>query len=150
MSQLHRLENMCINATHRFTQLSRDSRGSTILFVLSLIAVFVLLGGAITQRTIFELRDANHVLQRNQAFYLAEAGIQRALYEQRAGEFGATLDTGSYSVQVTNWGSDGVDNDNDGDTDEIDEAVFYGVTSTGTAGSTTREVHAVMTGQVAT
>ncbi|MCH8293756.1 pilus assembly PilX N-terminal domain-containing protein [Candidatus Poribacteria bacterium] len=145
MYRLNRLENISVHAKQRCARLVKDDRGSSILFVLALITVMILLGGAITNTTILESRNAFRNLHRVQALYLAEAGIAKAFSEFENGatdlsalladdgilSFGANvpLGNGTYSVIVK-------DND-DGDADMYNDSDrIIEVTSTGSiAGS---------------
>ncbi len=123
-----------------------NESGSAFLFVMMLISVLAILGGAITNTMTFESRDAYRQLQRTQAFYMAEAGIQRAGSEQAPGTYTRFWGTAGYTVQAVDWGADGTDNDGDGMTDEGDEADHFKLISTGTAGGESRKVEAIAQG----
>lgn len=61
----------------------KNRRGSIFIIVLLLIIVFITLGGAFVVLSISEGRVANRERMTYQAFDLAEAGIERALYDLR-------------------------------------------------------------------
>lgn len=149
MNRLNRLENISVHAKQRCVRLVKDDRGSSILFVLALITVMILLGGAITNTTILESRDAYWQLHWTQAFYVAEAGIAQAFKEfdtiaidlstllkgadgiaQTADDgllsFGANVSLGNGNCNVIITDNDDGDGDSYSDSDNIIQ-----VTSTG-------------------
>lgn len=116
------------------------------MFVVASISVMALLSFGVIRTVFLERNDVYKQLHRTQSFHLADAGVHRARYEKAEGIFTNTMPTGNYSVTVTNWASDGIDNDNDAVVDESDEAGYYTVVSNGTAGTETTTVESIILG----
>ena len=83
------------------------NKGAVFVLVVFVVLVLVLLGTALVSQSISESRLAKKYSESIQAFWLAEAGINRALdelrlnyYQSGTGLWTTTLDTGEYSVDV--------------------------------------------------
>ena len=146
MFRLNLYKEISAYAKYHFSRLSDDEQGSAILYAMLLVSVLFLLGGAVTNTMVYESRDAYQVLHQTQAFYLAEAGMERASYEQAANNYTGSMQTGDYSVDVVDWIGDGLDNDNNGTADDMAEAGYYTIESTGTVGGETVTLKSVALG----
>jgi hypothetical protein len=86
-----------------------NNRGVALILSFILIVVLTILGAASLSRSISESRIARRYLESTQAFWLAEAGINRALNELRinyitsgSGLWSTTMGAGRYEVDVGN------------------------------------------------
>ena len=85
LAVLEAIKGMSTHVTHRLARWGRADCGNTMLYVIVCISVFVIIGGSITNRVLFESHDAFQNLHRVQAGYLAEAGIAKAFSEFKNG-----------------------------------------------------------------
>ena len=86
-----------------------NKRGVALVFSFIIIVVLIVLSAAIVTRSVSEGNLARRHQETTQAFWLAEAGVNRALSELGTsfsstgnGLWTGTLQTGSYSVDVSN------------------------------------------------
>jgi len=123
-----------------------------VLVILTLVTAYMSVSQA-------NARNSSQQMSRLKALYAAEAGISAAMHDLNcaynflptegdppgavAGELSNKC---TYSVHIVDWGSDGVDNDNDGRTDEYDELEYRTVVSTGVSGYHDRRLEAVVAG----
>ncbi len=89
-----------------------NKRGLALLFVFLVIVVLAVLAGAVLNRSITESRTTTRFIASNQAFWLAEAGVQRALRAFNDGDWTgwtinaderfitANLGSGTYEVDI--------------------------------------------------
>jgi hypothetical protein len=120
-------------------------RGSALLIVfialLSLLPVVGAMSSVLTGRS-NRTRDA---VNQARALLAAESGLDVAVFTAANDDLAAgsellgSVGMASFSVQAANLVDDGLDNDDDGDTDEPDENVFR-LTSTGRCAGATRRV----------
>ena len=83
----------------------RAQRGMVMAMALGVVAVFITLGAGFLVRSLHESLMSNRNVNRQAAFYLAEAGIDRALVELKSNSAWAgigyiPLTTGGYEVAV--------------------------------------------------
>ena len=86
-----------------------NNRGAALIIVFAVILVLAILGSAILSRSISENNIAQRYSESTQAFWLAESGINRALYELRnnydLNSVSATaLGQGGYQVSIAQSG----------------------------------------------
>jgi hypothetical protein len=84
-----------------------NKKGIVLILSFGVIAVMLLLAGAAASRSIYETKMAQRHFESVQAFWLAEAGVNRALKELRnnyelLGIPATNLGSGGYSVVINN------------------------------------------------
>ena len=103
-----------------------NQRGFTLIEVMIAVAVFSIGIVALYSMQINAIRGNSHASTITEISNIAREQIERLISE----DFGnvitktdttTTAPIDSYDLTVTDWSSDGVDNDGDGDTDEFDE-----------------------------
>ncbi len=107
----------------------RSEKGSILVIVLVAVAVFVILGGALLNVTMAGIQVAGHFAGADQAYYAAEAGVEKAIsYLNRdfRREFDNELDEDGFTVSVSDVGNNRL------------------ITSTGTAGGKTRTIQVLL------
>ncbi len=95
------------NKKQYFSRLS-NKRGSVLLTTYMLIAVLLFLGAAFLVVSTNEGRSSESQRKTTQAFYVAEAGIERAIYNLKA-DFAADEDWGD--GEINGWTYDSTDTD---------------------------------------
>lgn len=82
----------------------RDERGSVVMMVLVVLVGVTILGAAGLAITTDDIRQSENLEASTEAFYAADAGLQRYLGESNNGTSTATYSIGSSSVTVTPTG----------------------------------------------
>ncbi|MFW6089588.1 MAG: hypothetical protein ACODAB_07535 [Gemmatimonadota bacterium] len=82
----------------------RDERGSVVMMVLVVLVGVTILGAAGLAITSDDVRQSENLGASTEAFYAADAGLQRYLGESNDGSSAATYTIGSSSVTVTPTG----------------------------------------------
>lgn len=125
-------------------------QGMVLLQLLAVSMPMVVLIGAASTTMLRRNGETLSRMRTEQAFLAAEAGVDAAIFRAQAGlldvsrPFAADLDGGgSFRVVPARWGTDGIDNDGDGQVDEPDEDVVY-LTITGTCGNVSRTMSVAM------
>lgn len=86
-----------------------NNRGAALIITFAIILILAILGSAIFSRSISESDAARRYTESTRAFWIAEAGVNRALYELRnnynLNAIGATTySDGGYQVTITQSG----------------------------------------------
>lgn len=82
----------------------RDERGSVVMMVLVVLVGVTILGAAGLAITTDDIRQSENLEASTEAFYAADAGLQRYLGESNNGSSAASYTIGSSSVTVTPTG----------------------------------------------
>lgn len=88
-----------------------NNKGVALILIFTIIVVLAVIGSAIVSRSISEARFAQRYVESTQAFWLAEAGINRALYELRnnynlSSISQTAIGQGGYQVTISQSGND--------------------------------------------
>src|SRR3990172_427715 len=89
-----------------FTKIGKSEKGSAILIVLALLAMLTSVAIMSVDRSNTDLELSYNQLHEEMAFYLAEAGVERATYEinennaWRTGYDKLALQGGYYTIKV--------------------------------------------------
>ncbi len=92
--------------TTRFINIGNCEKGSAILIVMGLLAMLTAVAIMSVDRSNTDMELSSNQLQEERAFYLAEAGLERALVDinkdckWRAGYYKQTLEGGNYTIEV--------------------------------------------------
>lgn len=129
-------------------------RRKGIAFVGALFVLIVISGLALTLATVISAhtRSTNWNIKTTRAYFAAEGGLElklAALNDPDAGDeayadLAGVVDGCQYAVTVQEWGSDGLDNNNDGQVDDSGEAGYMDVFSVGTCSRAARTVRATV------
>ena len=122
----------------------RNQQGSALVVVLVMVVVLSGLS-VLAIANAFQKNTSTEVLVENsQSLHVAEAGVDRAIAEincNAAGILGThgpfNLGSGSYTTTVTDWFTDGIDNDGANGVDDVGEQFHYTIlcTATGNLGA---------------
>lgn len=132
---------------------SSGERGSTLIVALVLIATCAAIVASSTLTHASAQRGAKSSLARERAFQAADAGIDWGVSKLRAlrgslplspTETLAVDPSASFSVRYVAGDADGIDDDDDGLTDEADESDFTVVVSTGSSARARYTLRAVI------
>ncbi len=92
--------------TSRFIEIGKCEKGSAILIVMGLLAMLTAVAIMSVDRSNTDMELSSNQLQEERAFYLAEAGLERATVEinkdngWRAGYYKQILEGGNYTIEV--------------------------------------------------
>ncbi|MDP8230378.1 MAG: hypothetical protein P9L93_04655 [Candidatus Gorgyraea atricola] len=87
------------------TRFIKNNRGMILIASYMVITVLVILTVGFASRSIGEQRVASKERDSMQAFWLAEAGLDKAISDLSTASFSATLGSGSYSTQTSSVSS---------------------------------------------
>jgi len=144
-----------------------------LLMSLFFIAVALVLLGGIAVRLINQRTHVNHYEQYKNCFLGLEAAYAQCLYEVNRGESGVGLGSWTppspgalpsfhddvepvalasmpgieYIAYAQNWGNDGLDNNGNGQVDEVSEQFMYTMYGWARAGDKERQMEAVVAGR---
>ncbi len=138
----------------------KDGKEANALLI-AMIPVLVIMGLVTSYMSVSQAnsRNTSQQMSRLKALYASEAGVSSAIHDLNSeynslptqgdpvGAVAGTLSNHcTYSVHIVDWGSDSIDNDNDGRTDESDELEYRTVVSTGVSGYHDRRIEVVVAG----
>ncbi|MHC4516320.1 MAG: hypothetical protein ACYTGW_07355 [Planctomycetota bacterium] len=110
---------------------SDEQSGVILIALLAAVLPLVLLVGASTTTMTTRNKGLLYDIRQTKALLAAEAGVDEAIFRSANGNlnheepFSRIFTNGqSFTVEPVHLGSDGIDNDADGDTDEMDENIF--------------------------
>ncbi len=128
----------------------QNEQGVVLVTLIMVLLPLVLVAGAFTAAMVSRSNELRLILDRERALLAAESGVDDAIFRGQigtlstGGSYGRSLGAGmSFAVVPTHLGSDGLDNDVDGQVDEADEDV-YQVIVTGHYRTTRRRVAAYL------
>ena len=115
----------------------RHASGSGLVIALASITPLIVIGGTILVALVTFHKETESRIGRSRARSIASSGIHDALATLNAdltfaGEYQVPLDGGTAIVNVNHWASDGVDNDDNGLTDDAAEDNMISIQSMGT------------------
>jgi hypothetical protein len=129
---------------------SDEQSGVILIALLAAVLPLVLLVGASTTTMTTRNKGLLYDIRQTKALLAAEAGVDEAIFRSANGNlnhevpFSRIFANGqSFTVEPVHLGSDGIDNDADGDTDEMDENIFELIV-TGAFGDSRRRLAAYL------
>ena len=105
--------------------LRKKEAGGVIVIATIVAAIMMVLGAAFFLVTLAFVNSVEASVTDERTLQVAEAGIDIAIQQLNSGYPAqialGTCGHGKYTVSAAYWGTDGADNDSDGQTDETDE-----------------------------
>ncbi|MBN1492701.1 MAG: pilus assembly PilX N-terminal domain-containing protein [Candidatus Omnitrophica bacterium] len=85
--------------TRTHIRLLSSNRGMALMLVVVFVAMSTMIAGISMSMSVNEIKNVQHVVDSTAALYLAEAGIQRALYEVNQLDKAHNLPTADYAIE---------------------------------------------------
>ncbi len=132
--------------------LRKKEAGGVIVIATIVAAIMMVLGAAFFLVTLAFVNSVEASVTDERTLQVAEAGIDIAIQQLNSGYPAqialGTCGHGKYTVSAAYWGTDGADNDSDGQIDETDEQGIVVVTSIGAYGTRMRRLEGVLHSKV--
>ena len=128
-------------------------KGNALVMALVVLVGVIAATLALVAISVSYSSEGQNALNSQRALYAAEAGLERAMAALETADFATgegmddvegTVDNLDYRVAVTNWATDGVDNNEDGNVDEGAESGWATLSSSAVSRRTTRTVLALV------